>query len=651
MKSIRLLEKHLANQIAAGEMVERPASVVKELLENSLDAGANHIKIEVKSGGVKLIRICDDGHGIQKDDLILAISRHATSKISKLEDLEGIATLGFRGEALAAISSVASLKLTSCVAGQKIGWQICMEGQDMHAIVNPVCHPVGTTIEVKDLFFNIPVRRKFLRTEKTEFFHFEEVIKKLSLSRFDVGFVLNHNQKNIYQLKPCTVQVEKDRRVASLYSSKFIQNAITIDHEVSGLKLWGWIGLSIFSRSIANLQYFFVNGRVVKDKLMSHAVRQAYRDVLYNQQQPIFILYLELNPTMVDVNIHPAKHEVRFRDGQTVHNFLFNTLHHTLSKITLEKHLLLKKTYPEQSFIADVKEEPCAVQKTIQLSTALEQPSYVFSIKKINNSCEQSYNSMEQQKELQETHQYFPVNKALQVHSEVYGLSSNLQETDTIEFKMDNHSVVQQQDFSIKLINQNANIPPLGFAIGQLKGIYILAENKQGMILVDMHAAHERIIYEQMKTSWYDTGIKAQTLLIPLAITMSEHEIIYTEENIDYFKKLGITLERIGPETFLVRQVPIILHNANIEELVRTVLSDLMQYCGSNRIEITINKILATMACHYSVRANRCLSLEEMNNLLRNMEQTEHSKHCNHGRPTWTLITMHQLDKLFFRGR
>ena len=340
MKPIRLLDNRLANQIAAGEVVERPASVIKELLENSLDAGAQRLSLEVENGGVKLIRIRDDGHGIPKEELALALSRHATSKISALEDLEGVATLGFRGEALASISSVARLTLTSNIEGQESGWQVRVEGRDMEALVTPAPHPVGTTIEAKDLFFNTPARRKFLRTEKTEFTHLEEVVKRLALSRFDVGFTLRHNQRSIHQLRPALTQAEKDRRVAALCGIKFIENAVIIDVEASGLRLSGWVGLPTFARASTDLQYFFVNGRVIRDKLVAHAVRQAYRDVLYNGRHPAFVLYLELDPTLVDVNVHPTKHEVRFRDGRTVHNFLFSTLNRALGEVRPQDQVL-----------------------------------------------------------------------------------------------------------------------------------------------------------------------------------------------------------------------------------------------------------------------------------------------------------------------
>ncbi|WP_257281557.1 DNA mismatch repair endonuclease MutL [Endozoicomonas sp. ISHI1] len=646
MKPIRLLDTRLANQIAAGEVVERPASVVKELLENSLDAGAKRVNVEVESGGVKLIRIRDDGHGIAKDDLALALSRHATSKISELEDLEGVGTLGFRGEALASISSVSRLTLTSHVDGQESGWQVRSEGRDMEAVLNPAPHPVGTTIEVKDLFFNTPARRKFLRTEKTEFSHLEEVVKRLALSRFDVGFGLRHNQRSIHQLRPCSTQAEKDRRVASLCGPKFIENSVIVDVEVSDLKLWGWVGLPTFSRSSADLQYFFVNGRVIRDKLVAHAVRQAYRDVLYGGRHPTFVLYLELDPAQVDVNVHPTKHEVRFRDGRTVHNFLFSTLHRALGQVSPEDQL------PSAALSLQPKSQASGIeggefksQESMKLSPAPASASFSYSAASGQPS---AFSGARQARETPLPDQ---IQKQIQAYGELYASGA----TERSSLQEDQPSAINdtpaEQSTSVNLPEQTADIPPLGYAIAQLKGIYILSENEQGMILVDMHAAHERITYERMKISWHADGIKAQPLLVPKSIAVSDREATCAEENYEYFKQLGLALERMGPETLLVRQLPVMLHNADVEKLVRDVLSDLMQHGDSDRVESQINEVLATMACHGSVRANRRLSTEEMNALLRDMERTERSGQCNHGRPTWTLLTLDQLDKLFLRGR
>ncbi|MGI9273585.1 MAG: DNA mismatch repair endonuclease MutL [Endozoicomonas sp.] len=643
MKPIRLLDTRLANQIAAGEVVERPASVVKELLENSLDAGATRVNVEVESGGVKLIRIRDDGHGIGKNQLALALSRHATSKISELEDLEGVSTLGFRGEALASISSVSRLTLTSNMEGQESGWQVRTEGRDMEAVVNPAPHPVGTTIEVKDLFFNTPARRKFLRTEKTEFSHLEEVMKRLALSRFDVGFSLRHNQRSVHQLRPATTQAEKDRRVASLCSPKFIENAVIIDVEASGLKLWGWVGLPAFSRSSADLQYFFVNGRVIRDKLVAHAVRQAYRDVLYGGRHPTFVLYLELDPAMVDVNVHPTKHEVRFRDGRTVHNFLFSTLHRALAEVSPEDQL-----------------PPAVMSQTETMATGIDAGEFKGqeNIKLVNEPARTSWSSGSggaSPRSESASPEPGQVQRQLQAYSELYSSSADVISTGEGRQPLAVGEVAlvtpQERESVHAEASEHSDIPPLGFAVAQLKGVYILSENEQGMILVDMHAAHERITYERMKVAWHEEGIRAQPLLVPKSLAVSDREAICAEENAEYFKKLGLELERMGPETLLVRQVPVMLQNADVEQLVRDVLSDLMQHGGSDRVESKINETLATMACHGSVRANRRLSIEEMNALLRDMERTERSGQCNHGRPTWTLLTMEQLDKLFLRGR
>ncbi|MGI2029810.1 DNA mismatch repair endonuclease MutL [Endozoicomonas acroporae] len=654
MKPIRLLDNRLANQIAAGEVVERPASVVKELLENSIDAGARRLTVEVENGGVKLIRIRDDGHGIPRDELALALSRHATSKISELEDLEGVATLGFRGEALASISSVSRLTLTSNVAEQASGWQARVEGRDMEAQVMPAPHPVGTTIEVKDLFFNTPARRKFLRTEKTEFSHLEEVVKRLALSRFDVGFTLRHNQRSVHQLRPAVTQAEKDRRVAALCSPKFIEHAVIIDVAASGLKLYGWVGLPTFSRASADLQYFFVNGRVIRDKLVAHAVRQAYRDVLYNGRHPTFVLYLELDPAMVDVNVHPTKHEVRFRDGRTVHNFLFSTLNRALGEVRPEDQLPpTVLTNPPQPTASGIDAGEFQGQEAIQLATA---PTASDSTGHYTNQSSGGSGNHDRRPALSEAPSPGQVKRQIEAYSQLYATSA--EPVTASQAKAVGDHAVQETGvaFSAQVSAQplpehDSLAPPLGYAIAQLKGIYILSENDQGMILVDMHAAHERITYERMKLSYQEQGIRAQPLLVPKSVSVSEREADCAEENSEYFSRLGLTLERMGPETLLVRQIPVMLQNADVEKLLRDVLSDLMQHGTSDRIEAHINEILATMACHGSVRANRKLSIEEMNALLRDMEQTERSGQCNHGRPTWTMLTMDQLDKLFLRGR
>ncbi len=645
MKPIRLLDNRLANQIAAGEVVERPASSVKELLENSLDAGAKKLTIEVESGGAKLIRIRDDGYGIPQDELPLALSRHATSKISELEDLEGVSTLGFRGEALASISSVSRLTLTSCTEGQESGWQVQVEGRDMEAQVSPAPHPVGTTVEVKDLFFNTPARRKFLRTEKTEFSHLEEVVKRLALSRFDVAFSLRHNQRSIHQLRTATTQAERDRRVASLCGPKFIENAVCVDVEASGLRLWGWVGLPTFSRASADLQYFFVNGRVIRDRLVAHAVRQAYRDVLYNGRHPTFVLYLELDPALVDVNVHPTKHEVRFRDGRTVHNFLFSTLNRALAEVRPEDHLP-PTALSSQPQVQSTGVRAGEFQGQENIALASPSPSTVTSIDGLSKGVH--YRQPAPASNVTPGQ----VKRQLQAYGELYSASSKpvLERTNQVQ-EVGQGNRALEKTYQTASSDNDSLAPPLGYAVAQLKGVYILAENDQGMILVDMHAAHERITYERMKVAWQAEGIAAQPLLVPKSVAVSSMEADCAEENQGYFRQLGLTLERMGPETLVIREVPILLNGADVEKLVKDVLSDLKQYGSSDKVETHINEILATMACHGSVRANRKLSTEEMNALLRDMEQTERSGQCNHGRPTWTLLTMDELDKLFMRGQ
>ncbi|WP_426415817.1 DNA mismatch repair endonuclease MutL [Aestuariirhabdus sp. LZHN29] len=615
MKKIQLLPPRLANQIAAGEVVERPSSVVKELLENCLDAGAGRIDVEVEQGGVKLIRIRDDGWGIPQQELPMALNRHATSKISELEDLEAVGSLGFRGEALASISSVSKLSLTSCCEGQEAGWRVKTEGRDMDAVVAPAAHPRGTTVEVRDLFFNTPARRKFLRTEKTEFSHLEEVIKRLALSRFDVGFHLRHNQRTIHQLKPADSQLERERRIAMLCGPAFIDNAVCVDVEASGLRLWGWVGLPTFSRSHADMQYFYVNGRVIRDKLVAHAVRQAYRDVLYNGRHPTFVLFLELDPTGVDVNVHPTKHEVRFRDGRNVHNFLFSTLHRVLAEVRPRDQVAesVSLEAPAASGVGGLAAGEFSGQRPMALHTAGEQWSERPPAGRVSDQLA-AYQSM---------------------HSAVDQLlATDKPATPPVETSSD-----------------DGEVPPLGYALAQLKGVFILAENAQGLILVDMHAAHERITYERLKTTWADQGITRQPLLVPVSVAVSQREADCADQQQELLVRLGMDVERMGPETLTIRQLPALLRNADVEQLLRDLLADLMERGSSDLLEARQHEILATMACHGSVRANRRLTLPEMNALLRDMEVTERSGQCNHGRPTWTQLDMNELDKLFLRGR
>jgi DNA mismatch repair protein MutL len=602
MKRVALLSQRLANQIAAGEVVERPASVIKELLENSLDAGATRLDVEVENGGVKLMRVRDEGAGIPKDDLALALNRHATSKIFELNDLEELATLGFRGEALASISSVSRLAITSKSREENLesAWKVEAEGKDMAAKLSPAAHDYGTTVEVRDLFFNTPARKNFLKTEKAEFARIDEIVKRLALSRFDVQFNLTHNQRVIHKLLAAKTEQEKQRRVALVCGPEFIENAIFVDIEGPGLRLWGWVSLPTFSRSQTDLQYFYVNGRIIRDKLVTHAVRQAYSDVLFQGRHPAYALYLELAPSAVDVNVHPTKHEVRFRESRLVHDFLYRSLHKALADVNPSDQLATQSgnSVPNESVYGS------------QFSAGLSQQDS------------------------------FPLAQAHLNRSGFAGPSAV------------NQNRVREQLAAFEQLNQDGDdIPPLGYAIAQLHGIYILAQNQQGLIIVDMHAAHERITYERLKIACASEELKMQPLLVPLSIAVSQAEADCAQSQREVLLSIGVELDRASPESIVVRQIPSILRGADIEQLVRDVISDVMQYGSSDRIQSHQDELLSTMACHGSVRANRQLTLPEMNALLRDMESTERSGQCNHGRPTWVLQSIDELDKLFLRGQ
>ncbi|MDO6564848.1 DNA mismatch repair endonuclease MutL [Amphritea sp. 1_MG-2023] len=630
MSRIHLLTPRLANQIAAGEVVERPASVVKEILENSLDAGANRIELDVEQGGVKLIRLRDDGKGIEKDDLALALSRHATSKILNLDDLEAVESLGFRGEALASISSVSRLTLTSRTADQEAGWQVQTEGRDMIAEVSPAAHPQGATVEVRDLFFNTPARRKFLKTEKTEFKHLEEVVKRLALSRFDVGFTLRHNQKVIHQLRPALTETEHERRISTLLSPAFIENAMKVDvsAEASGLRLWGWVALPTFSRSQADLQYFFVNGRIIRDKVVAHALRQAYQDVLYHGRHPAYVLYMELDPKLVDVNVHPTKHEVRFRETRLVHDFIFRTTHRVIADIR-----------PEQG------SEP-AISGASASELLSAAPGQTLS----RQSFEQSRMPLHQASADAVAGGGFVARQ---------NYSTDRPSAGQVRDQLSGYGALHPQkgmplsSTSVPPLTEgdDTECPPLGYAIAQLHGIFILAQNDAGLVVVDMHAAHERVVYERMKLAYEAEGVRSQPLLVPVSMAVSSMEADCAEEQAEVFSQLGIEIARMGEETLVIRQVPVALASADISKLILDVLGDMVMFGSSQKIQQHTNELLATMACHGSVRANRQLTIPEMNALLRDMERTERSGQCNHGRPTWTQMSMADLDSLFMRGQ
>jgi len=582
------LPNHLINQIAAGEVVERPASVVKELVENSLDAGASSVHIDIVSGGQKLIRIRDNGSGVNKGELALALSRHATSKISSLDDLEAVASLGFRGEALPSIASVARLTLCSRTAADDSAWQVEADGGEITA-PRPAAHPVGTTVEVHDLFYNTPARRRFLRTERTEFGHIEKWIRRLALSRPDVAFSMTHNRRSVLQLAAASTDDERLQRIAKICGEAFAEHAVFLEHETEGVALTGWIGLPTFNRSQPDMQYWFVNGRSIADKTLSHAVRHAYRDVLFHGRFPAYVLAITMDPAGVDANAHPAKHEVRFRDGRRIHGVVSQAIEVALSDTRPGGHAAVPTSISQDSSYA---------QGSMPLAR-LNQPGSGA------------------------------VRESLAAYRALSGGVAA----------------------AVAAPGEHAKIPPLGFAVAQIGGVYVLAENEQGLVVVDMHAAHERILYEKLKHGFDDKAVVRQPLLVPASVAVAQSEADLVEQSTDVLEQLGLIVDRAGPTNLIVREVPALLRNADAESLLRDVLSDLAQSGRSNRVEDACHDYLATMACHHSVRANRALTLDEMNALLREMETTERADQCNHGRPTWTTITMAELDRLFLRGR
>jgi DNA mismatch repair protein MutL len=595
---IHKLPSLLVDQIAAGEVIERPASVVKELVENAMDAGATRISIEIENGGKKLIRVTDNGIGLAKGDMLLAIQRHATSKINSLEDLEGLNSLGFRGEALPSIVSISRFTLISKAKDQQYAHQLNCLGGECEA-VKPAQHPAGTSIDVRDLFYNTPARRRFLKTDRTEFLRIDELVKRFSLSRFDVGFSLIHNGKTIRNTPAGENDSNKKMRIVQLCGKDFFDNAFFIDENRHGMRLYGWVAKPAWNRASADRQFFYINGRMIKDKLIGHAVRQAYQDVLFHGRFPAFILYFELEPSWVDVNVHPTKHEVRFRESQQVHGFIFGSLNHALSQ-----------TKPG-SELNNLSENPLNSANIKAVDYAKMQSSLQFSRPASANYVAETPNNYLQQ-----------IAQASQSLPEIHNSAAS-----------------------------DEQMPPLGYAKAQIHGVFIIAENKQGMVVVDMHAAHERITYEWFKQAMASQGIRSQTLLVPLAISVSERETHAVEQHKQWFEKLGIDIQVGSKESVIVRKVPTLLAKTDIESLIKDVLAEIVMLGSSTKIEASINELLSSMACHGSVRANRQMTIVEMNALLREMEKTERADQCNHGRPTWVQMDMKQLDRLFLRGQ
>ncbi len=632
---IKSLDPRLINQIAAGEIIERPASMLKELIENALDAGASSIEIEVENAGVKRLKISDNGHGILKQDLAMALSRHATSKIASLTDLEQIATLGFRGEALPSIASVTRLTLQSRAMGQDQAWQVNSDGDNVTSEPSPVAHPQGTTIETRDLFYNTPARRKFLRTDNTEFKHLDQIVRRMALARFDVAFKLSHNGKVILHL-PRT-EADDPRRIKMVLGANIPDNSLYFEDQGNGFRLSGWLGLPSFSRSQPDMQYFYLNGRLIRDKTIMHAMRLGYQDVLFHGRHPVYVTYLEMDPAAVDVNVHPTKHEVRFRDSRAVHGFIFRTVKSVLSG-SADEHGSLGLN-AEEGMAKPVPLSGQAQQNQTQANQS--EAAFTYSA---NNSANNQVNAQRVREELQG---YGQITEAAFRPAPVQG--------DPIQGDPIQAGFVTplrgQQILDGEQDSKNEVIPPLGFALAQLKGIYILAENEAGLVLVDMHAAHERITYERLKKAMDERLMQQQPLLVPVNIQLTAPEIQAWEQNTSLFDELGLEVEQLDELVLVVRSVPDILAGADVAQLVRDVLADLSHHNHSDRIEETIHEVLSSMACHGSVRANRILSLTEMNALLRDMEATERSGQCNHGRPTWVQMSLSQLDGWFKRGQ
>lgn len=587
MPAIHLLPDLLISQIAAGEVVDRPASALKELLENSLDSGASDVTVQLADGGIRQIRVADNGAGIGKDDLPLALARHATSKIASLEDLERVASLGFRGEALASIAAVSHLSLLSRTNDSPHAWKLDASGGSL-SVPEPAAAASGTTVEVRDLYFNTPARRKFLRSPATEFAHSEETFRRIALSRPEVRFTLAHNGRAQSHLHPASAE----ERIHAVLGEAFREAAIPVQVEAGSFRLRGLVAQPTYSRGARDAQYFFVNGRYVRDKLLAHAVRQAYHDVLHHERHPAYVLFLDLDPALVDANVHPTKIEVRFRDSRGIHQFVF----HALEKALAGTRAGTPPAQESGTSMAFPRGDATAFRQSGMDLRAAEPAAF---------------------------------------YATLFGAGQ---------------ATLEAPARAPAALPQDAP-HPLGFALAQLAGIYILAHNDKGLVVVDMHAAHERIVYEQLKSALDDDRIPTQQLLIPATMAASALDVATVEDNAQTLSRFGFELAVIAPNAIAVRAVPMTLAQADAVELARDVLREVAQFGGSRVLAERQNEMLSTMACHAAVRANRSLTLAEMNALLRDMETTERSGQCNHGRPTWFQVTIAELDKMFMRGK
>src|SRR6266436_2823576 len=604
---IQLLSDALISQIAAGEVIERPASVVKELVENALDARAKRIEVELERGGCSLIRVRDDGIGIQPEEIALALARHATSKIASLDDLERVATLGFRGEALPSIASVSRLSLVSRPATAAHAWALEARDGALAAPV-PASHPPGTSVEVRDLFFNVPARRKFLRSDATEYQHIVRMLERLALSRFAVAFTLVHNGKTVWSLPPAHTAAERLARVAKICGEDFAGHVIELKHDTESLRLSGWLALPTFSRSQSDLQFAFLNCRFVRDNLLAGAVRLAYQDVLFHGRFSAYLLYLELDPTAVDVNAHPQKLEVRFRDSRRIHDFVFRTLERVLAD-----------TRPSAESAGSAPLDWLTGSATFDRVALRDQARFVLPEGRAPRTGEDAYRGFVERAE--------------------FGVGEGAGQGPGVGPGADGLHA-----------GGRADERPLGYAIAQLHGVYILTQTADGMVLVDMHAAHERVMYERMKKLLAGETAQQQ-LLIPQILQVSPAQAEAAEAHAQEFAALGFGVSRLAPDQLAMRAIPVLLAGRDPGGIVRDVLSDLLEQGHSRRVEESINHLLATMACHAAVRAQRNLTLPEMNGLLREMEGTERADQCNHGRPTWVRLSLTDVDRLFLRGR
>ena len=589
--SIRVLPPHLINQIAAGEVVERPASVVKELVENALDAGARRIEVAIEQGGSALILVRDDGGGIAATEVNLALEPHATSKIASIEDLEHIASLGFRGEALPSIASVARIALTSRQLPAEHGTRLEVDAGNATP-ARPAPHPPGTTVEVRDLFYNVPARRKFVRSAATEFQHIERMLTRLALSRPDVGFVLTHNARRSFSLEAARDRAGAERRLATMLGPEFLAGALHVEHSALGITLSGWLALPTYSRAQPDQQHLIVNGRAVRDRFLANAVRLGYRDVLFHGRHPAYVLNLALDPARVDVNAHPQKLEIRFRDGRTVHDFVMRTVESVLAA-----------TKPAAGLAG-----PVPLGARTWASGAPEQHSMAIRDSGIGGRLNWA---------------------ALAAELPAAGAAAGATRSE----------------------ESHTPLPPLGFALAQVHGIYILSETADGLALIDMHAAHERVLYEELKRERAAGGVPRQALLVPQVLEFSAAEADLAEEHAAALAAIGIVVGRLGDTRLAVREMPVAFGTRDLGGLVRDALSELAERGASEQVEGASERLLATVACHAAVRAHRRLTLPEMNALLRDMEQTDRADQCNHGRPTWVRLTLPELDRLFLRGR